>query len=78
MTQNGWDHGAMTAEQRKQQDALAASGKANTQQVQNNIAQQALVAGGATSAQAKDLTKRSADNLKQQGVKKPSGIPWHK
>ena len=77
MTKRGWDHTAMTTRQRELQDALAASGRANTMTEQTRIAVESLMAGGATEAQARSLVAESLRNLLKQGVRFPTNIPWN-
>jgi hypothetical protein len=42
----------------------------------SRIAQEALVAGGATQAEAQALVQESLHDLAQQGVIAPTRIPW--
>jgi hypothetical protein len=77
MSSRGWSHEAMTSKQRELFDKLAASGKPNTLAAHSKIAEEALVAGGATQKQAKKLVEESLANLQQQGVTAPSRIPWN-
>ena len=76
MTSRDWNHNAMSAKQRELFKELAKSGKPNTLAEQSRIAEEALIAGGATRAEAQQLIQQSLANLKQQGVKYPSRIPW--
>jgi RHS repeat-associated protein len=77
MKSRGWDHQAMTNKQRELFNELASSGRANTLTEHSRIAEEALVAGGATRAQARALVKESLADLARQGVKVPSNIPWN-
>jgi hypothetical protein len=77
MEKRGWDHAAMTAKQRQLQDAISASGQANTMKEQTRIAVESLVAGGATTAEARSLVAESLRNLLKQGVRFPTNIPWN-
>jgi hypothetical protein len=77
MESRGWDHQAMTNKQRELFNELARSGRPNTLQAQSAIARQALIAGGATPAQAQALVQESLENLSAQGITAPSGIPWN-
>jgi RHS repeat-associated protein len=77
MESMGWSHQDMTAAQRTLFDELAASGGANTLQAQSQIAVQALMAGGATEAEARQLVAQSLKNLRAQGVTQPTRIPWN-
>jgi len=77
MNANGWSHVNMTNRQRLLFNNLAESGLPNTMSVQNEIAYEALIAGGVSSSTAKSLVEQSALNLLQQGVRKPNRIPWN-
>ncbi|MBD7970448.1 hypothetical protein [Paenibacillus gallinarum] len=50
----------------------------NSIQEHTRIAVEALIAGGATRQEARDLVAESLKNLRHQGVKVPSNIPWYK
>jgi hypothetical protein len=77
MESKGWRHDLMTSKQRELFDELAASGRPNTLAEHSRIAEEALVAGGATRAEARELVRESTRNLKGQGASAPSGIPWN-
>lgn len=76
MNSKGWSHAQMTAEQRGLFAELAKSGKPNTLQAHSEIARRALIAGGATKAEASALVRMSLANLRNQLVKNPTRIPW--
>jgi hypothetical protein len=78
MSDMDWDHQAMTKTQRQLFKELAESGRTNTLAEQSRIAEEALIAGGASPTDAKILVELSLDNLAQQGVTVPSNIPWYK
>jgi hypothetical protein len=77
MESKGWSHQDMTATQRQLFDELAASGAPNTMKEQTRIAVEALKAGGATEAEARQLVAESLANLRKQGVTQPTRIPWN-
>jgi RHS repeat-associated protein len=77
MKSRGWDHQAMTNKQKELFNELARSQRPNTMAEQNRIAEEALVAGGATRAEAQSLVKESVGNLAKQGITAPSAIPWN-
>ena len=72
-----WDHQAMTNKQRELFNELAKSGDANTLKEHTRIAVKALEAGGATRAEARELVAESLRNLRDQGVREPTNIPWN-
>lgn len=74
---NGFDHIAANVKQRQLQGRLAASGAANTMKAQTGIAIAALRAGGASYKEARSLAATSLNNLRNQGVRTPSRIPWN-
>ncbi len=78
MKDNGLNHQQMTNKQRELFKELNESGRPNTLQEHTRIGVEALVAGGATRQEARDLVASSLKNLRQQGVKEPSNIPWYK
>jgi RHS repeat-associated protein len=78
MEKNKWDHQEMTNMQRKLFDELAASGSPNTLKEQSRIAVEALKAGGASEAEARSIVAQSLRNLREQGVRAPTRIPWQK
>jgi hypothetical protein len=78
MRSTKWDHDLMTKKQRELFSELAKSGRPNTLAEHARIAEESLVEGGATRAEAKELVKQSIENLRKQGVKTPSKIPWQK
>jgi len=67
----------MTTAQRRLFDQLADSGAANTMKEHTRIAVEALKAGGATEAEARALVAESLRNLRGQGVRAPTRIPWN-
>jgi hypothetical protein len=78
MRSRGWSHEAMTAKQRQLFGDLATSGRPNTLKEHSRIAVEALKAGGATQAEARQLVADSLKNLRGQGVRSPTHIPWSK
>jgi hypothetical protein len=72
-----WIHDDMTARQRELFRGLATSGRPNTMREQNRIAVEALMAGGATREEARQLVAESLWNLRAQGVRAPTRIPWY-
>ncbi|GIO84678.1 hypothetical protein J25TS5_16100 [Paenibacillus faecis] len=78
MKENGLNHQAMTNKQRELFKELNESGRPNTMTEHTRIAVEALEAGGATREQARSLVAESLNNLRNQGVKAPSNIPWYK
>jgi RHS repeat-associated protein len=81
MAQRGWVHQgpypSITSAQRQLFDQLAASGAPNTMKEHNRIAVEALIVGGASRAEARSLTAASLRNLRNQGVRQPTRIPWN-
>lgn len=77
MKSRGWSHKSMTSKQRELFDELASSGRPNTLREHTRIAVESLIAGGATRAEARSLVAESLWNLRAQGVKVPSHIPWN-
>jgi hypothetical protein len=77
MKRRNWDHQAMSAAQRRMFDQLAASGRPNTLREHTRIAVEALKAGGATEAEARSIVAQSLRNLRSQGVRGPTRIPWN-
>jgi hypothetical protein len=57
---------------------LAESGRPNILQEHSRIAVEALIAGGASREQARKLVAESLWNLRKQGVRQPTNIPWYK
>ncbi len=78
MAKRGWSHEEMTASQQRGFRDLRKSGRPNTMAEHSRIAREALVAGGATRAEAASLVRKSLANLRRQKVKGPSRIPWEK
>jgi hypothetical protein len=78
MKDNGLNHQQMTNKQRELFKELNESGRQNSLQEHTRIAVEALIAGGATRQEARDLVAASLKNLRQQGVREPSNIPWYK
>jgi hypothetical protein len=58
-------------------DALADSGAPNNLAAHSEIAKKALIAGGASPAEASKLVAESEKNLASQGAGCPSKIPWN-
>ncbi|MGV8005343.1 hypothetical protein QPK14_25530 [Photorhabdus temperata subsp. temperata] len=78
MAKNKLDHQLMTNYQRSAFKELKNSGRPNTLQEHTKIAVDALEAGGASTQQARNLVAESLWNLRNQGVRAPSNIPWYK
>jgi hypothetical protein len=78
MKSRKWNHQDMTNKQRELFAELAKSGRPNTLVEHSSIAKEALIAGGATPAEAEALVRESLANLAKQGVTFPTGIPWRK
>jgi hypothetical protein len=76
MQTRGWSHQAMTNKQRELFGELARSGRANSLAEQTRIAEEALVAGGATRAEAQSIVLETLQYLARQGVIAPARIPW--
>jgi len=76
MRSRGWRHELMTAMQQRLFRQLKASGLPNIMKEHTRIAVEALKAGGATEAEARALVAESLKNLRQQGVRQPTTIPW--
>jgi len=77
MENMGFNHQKMTNAQRQGFKELYESGRANTLIEHSRIAVDALIAGGATKAQARDLVAESLLNLRSQLVTEPTRIPWY-
>ncbi|WP_156505887.1 RHS repeat domain-containing protein [Bacillus sp. SJS] len=75
MKDNGLNHQHKTNKQRELFKELNESGRPNSLQEHTRIAVEALIAGGATRQEARDLVAASHKNLRQQGVREPSNIP---
>jgi hypothetical protein len=78
MDVNKLNHADMTNKQRQLFKELEQSGKPNTIQEHTRIAVEALKAGGASDDLARNLVAESLRNLKTQGARIPSNIPWSK
>jgi len=76
MRERGWVHEAMTAKQQELFRELARSGRPNTLKEHSRIAVEALKAARASEAEARVLVAESLRNLREQGVRAPTGIPW--
>ena len=76
MKSRSWDHQKMTNKQRELFGQLEKSGKPNSLTEHSRIAEEALIAGGASKEEAKALVQESAKNLEVQGVEQPTNIPW--
>lgn len=68
----------MTNKQRELFKELAQSGRPNTLKEHYRIVVEALRSGGASTQEARSLVAESLINLRQQGVIKPTHIPWSK
>ena len=77
MRLKGWSHQAMTNRQRELFKSIADGNLPNTLTAHTSIAVEALVAGGATKAEARSLVAASLRNLRDQGVYFPTNIPWY-
>src|SRR5262249_26057051 len=73
-----WNHQDMTNKQRELFGELARSGRRNTLAEHSRIAREALIAGGASPAEADALVLESLANLAGQRVADPTGIPWNR
>ena len=67
---------AVTNTQRMLFNQLKASGAPNTLKAHSRIAVEALVVGGASRPQARSMVAQSLQNLRQQGVRFPTWIPF--
>jgi hypothetical protein len=76
MKNRDWDHQKMTLAQRQLFDELAASGRPNTLTEHTKIAVEALKAGGATEAEAREIVDEALKDLRDQGIS-PTKIPWN-
>jgi hypothetical protein len=76
MRENGINHQLMTNKQRELFKELAASGRPNSLQEHSRIAVEALKAGGVDEKVARSLVADSLRNLREQGVRAPSNVPW--
>lgn len=77
MKNNGLSHSDMTTKQRQLFKELYESGRPNTLEEHTRIAKEALKAGGASESQINELIGDSIKNLKDQGLTKPTRIPWY-
>jgi hypothetical protein len=77
MQERGWNHQKMTATQQKMFKELAESGRPNSLTEQNRIAVEALVAGGAPRDEARLLVAQSVKELRKEGVREPTRVPWY-
>ena len=78
MKRNNIDHVEVTKTQRILFKELAESGRPNTLAEHTRIAAEALKAGGADNSIIEPIINMSLDNLVNQGVTKPTNIPWYK
>jgi RHS repeat-associated protein len=76
MESHNWNHQDMTRAQVRLFKDLANSGRPNTLAEHSRIAVQALQAGGASETQARALVAESLRDLRSQGVRVPTRIPW--
>jgi hypothetical protein len=65
----------MTSAQQKLFYELAASGRPNTLAEHTRIAVEALKAGGATEAEARETVDQAFEDLRDQGILSPARIP---
>jgi hypothetical protein len=77
MESRGWSHQDMTIAQRKLFDNLATSGQGSVLREHTRIAVEALQAGGATEAEARSIVAQSLLNLRGQGARVTTRIPWN-
>ena len=79
MSDKGWTHHPdMAIRQRQLFDELYESGRPNIMKEHTRIAVESLQAGGATLQEARSLTAKALWDLRKQGVRNPTRIPWHK
>jgi hypothetical protein len=82
MRKRGWNHGAMTTAQQQMFTELGrrvrGAMRESTLSEHAEVAVKALMAGGATQAEALYLTACALDDLGAAGVTRPQGIPWVK
>ena len=76
MESRNWSHQDMTSTQQRLFRELGASGRPNTLTEHTRIAVEALKAGGATDAEARTLVAQSLRDLRSQGARSPTRIPW--
>ena len=78
MSSRGWiHHPDMARMQRQKFDSLADSGLPNTLKQHTRVAVESLRAGGATLQEARSLTAKALWDLRKQGVRYPTRIPWN-
>ena len=78
MKRNNIDHVEVTKTQRLLFKELAESGRPNTLEEHTRIAAESLRAGGASNEIIEPIINMSLENLSNQGVNKPTNIPWYK
>ena len=71
-------HNAVTREQRILQRELELSGRPNTMQEQVRIALQSMIKADIPESEARNITARAFWDLRAQGVKQPTNVPWSK
>ena len=76
MKENDWSHKRMTAEQQRLFKELYKSGRTNTLREHTRIATEALKCGWVPENVARELVAKSLWNLRTQGVRFPTRIPW--
>jgi uncharacterized protein YoaH (UPF0181 family) len=79
MAARNWVHlgpGSITSTQHRLWRQFAATGAPNAMKVQNSVAIDALMAGGATRTEARSLVAESLRNLRNQGGRAPSRTPY--
>ena len=76
MKSKGWNHQDMTNAQRRGFKELKDSGRPNTMREHTRIAVDALEAGGALPSEARALVAESLHNMRAQGVRAPTNMPW--
>lgn len=78
MSSRGWTHHPdMARMQRQMFDNLADSRLPNTLKQHTRVAVESLRAGGATFQEARSLTAKALWDLRKQGVRYPTRIPWN-
>lgn len=78
MSRHNLEHGDMSTYQRRAFKELAEGKRPNTMREHTRIAVEALQAGGASIDLARAIVARSLNDLRKQGVKTPTNIPWYK
>jgi hypothetical protein len=76
MESRNWSHQDMTSTQQRLFRELGESGRPNTLAEHTRIGVESLKAGGATEAEARALVSQSLRDLRSQGARAPTRIPW--